>query len=90
MDFKLIDIKIKNLFGYKKASFKDLKNYNVLIGKNNAGKSNLFRILVSLSEFFKGEKIGPNILFDGDINNDASLMLTFSRSLPREVICNSF
>ncbi|MHA1285310.1 MAG: AAA family ATPase [Promethearchaeota archaeon] len=80
MKFKLINIEIENLFGYKNASFEDLKNYNVLIGKNNAGKSNLFRILISLDEFFEGKDLEPNILFDEDINNDASLTLTFSLS----------
>ncbi|MHA1285712.1 MAG: AAA family ATPase, partial [Promethearchaeota archaeon] len=80
MKFKLINIEIENLFGYKKASFQDLKNYNVLIGKNNAGKSNLFRILTALSNIFQGNELSPNILFDSNINKKASLTLTFSLS----------
>lgn len=53
MKFKISNIKINNFFSFKEAKFCILKDYNVLIGKNNAGKSNFFKMLNVLVRNFK-------------------------------------
>lgn len=71
MNFKLTDIRIKNFLSFKDVSFTDFKDdkiigfkdYNVLIGKNNAGKSNLFKILIELKEVLRGKSFDLNKLF---------------------------
>ncbi|MBD3212960.1 MAG: AAA family ATPase, partial [Candidatus Lokiarchaeota archaeon] len=78
MKFKLIEIKINNFFGFKEAKFLDLKNYNVLIGKNNAGKSNLFRILKLLKNISTNDvEIEKEALYDRDESLVAKINLTF-------------
>ena len=80
MKFRLTDIFINNFYGYKEAKFSDLKNYNVLIGKNNAGKSNLFRVLNLLQNLYNKQKIEKDALYDKNENLSASIDLTFELS----------
>ena len=38
-------IKIKNLLSFESVSIDDIKNINCIIGQNNAGKSNLLKLI---------------------------------------------
>ena len=81
MNLKLTDIKIQNFFGYKNAKFEGLKDYNVLIGQNNAGKSNLSRTLMSFQKIFNDKNIfDSNWLFDGKTNINITISLYFKIS----------
>ncbi len=79
LELKLKEIGIKNFLSYKDAKFLDLKNYNVLIGKNSSGKSNLIKILVFLKERYGNAIVPGNFLFD-EINSKAEIFLRFSLS----------
>lgn len=79
LELKLKEIGIKNFLSYKDAKFLDLKNYNVLIGKNSSGKSNLIKILVFLKERYGNANVPRNFLFD-EINSKAEIFLRFSLS----------
>ncbi len=80
MKFKLFEIRIKNFLSYKDARFTDLKNYNVLIGKNNAGKSNFIKILGFLHDYAKTSKFDEKYLYDESKDVDAKISLTFELS----------
>ncbi len=84
MLFELTKVEVKNFLSYRDTEFSDLKNYNVLIGKNNAGKSNLFKLFKLISRNITFEK---GYLFDNYDNLDASISLTFKLSddLKREI-----
>ena len=79
LELKLKDIGIKNFLSYKDAKYSDLKNFNILIGKNNSGKSNLIKILVFLKERFSNMNFSKSFLFD-EINSKAEISLRFSLS----------
>ncbi|MBA7680772.1 hypothetical protein ES703_89093 [subsurface metagenome] len=53
MELKLEKIEFFHFLSYVTAEFSNLKNYNVLIGKNNSGKSNLFKIFRMLKENYQ-------------------------------------
>ena len=80
LKFTLSSIKIKNFLSYKDAEFEKLKDYNVLIGKNNAGKSNLFRILSLLEQNAKSNTFHKSYLYDESEDLDANIYLTFKLS----------
>jgi len=82
--FKLEKVEVKNFLSYKDTNFLDLKNYNVLIGKNNSGKSNLFKLFKLISRNITFEN---SYLFNNDDDLDASISLTFKLSddLRREI-----
>ncbi len=82
--FELEKVEVKNFLSYKDTNFSDLKNYNVLIGKNNAGKSNLFKLFKLISRNITFEN---SYLFNNDDDLDASISLTFKLSddLRREI-----
>jgi len=77
---KLTDVEIKNFLSYKDAKFSSFKNYNVLIGKNSSGKSNLFKILDLLINTYKTEKFSENFLFDENEELNSEITLTFKLS----------
>lgn len=78
--FKLSEIRIKNFLSYKDARFTDLKNYNVIIGKNNAGKSNFIKILGFLHYYAKTSSFNEKYLYDKSLDIDAKISLTFKLS----------
>ena len=84
MVFELKKVEVKNFLSYRDTNFSDIKNYNVLIGKNNAGKSNLFKLFKLISRNITFEK---DYLFNNDDNLDPSISLTFklSNGLRREI-----
>ncbi len=84
MSFELKKVEVKNFLSYRDTDFSDLKNYNVLVGKNNAGKSNLFKLFKLISRNITFENA---YLFNSDENLDASISLIFKLSddLRREI-----
>ena len=87
MKFRISDIEIKNFYSFKNAKYHNIKDYNVIIGKNNAGKSNLFKLLDNFIALFKDGKIEKNYLYNENVNLDAYLSITFKLSKEyREVI----
>lgn len=72
-----------NLLSYKKANFSDIKNYNVLIGKNNAGKSNLFKIFKALVLNAQEGIFTESIVFNGEEQDRTEISLTLE-------LCNKF
>ena len=42
---KITEIYIKNLFSYEEFEIRLDKNFNIIVGPNNAGKTNLFRVI---------------------------------------------
>jgi len=86
LKFKLIEIEIENFLSYKKARFTDIKNYNVLVGKNNSGKSNLIKILKFFGDHFSDSikesvsNFNTSLLFDSNIEETANISLIFKLS----------
>ncbi len=76
----MFEIRIKNFLSYKDARFNDLKNYNVLIGKNNAGKSNFIKILGFLHDYANTSYFDKKYLYDESKDVDAKISLTFELS----------
>ncbi|MFX1569665.1 MAG: AAA family ATPase [Promethearchaeota archaeon] len=77
MKFKIKEIQIRNLLSYKKANFPDIKNYNVLIGKNNAGKSNLFKIFKALVLNAHEGLFTDSIIFNDEEQDVTEISITF-------------
>lgn len=73
-------MRIKNFLSYKDARFTDLKNYNVLIGKNNAGKSNFIKILGFLNDYVKTSIFDNKYLYDESSDIETKISLTFKLS----------
>lgn len=82
MKFKIVHIEIDNFFSFKQSKFENISDYNVIIGKNNSGKSNLFKILEIIKNDFSTSKndYDSSILFDSDENIKAKLSITFKLS----------
>ncbi len=83
MRFKITEIEIINLLSYKKAKFADIKNYNVLIGKNNAGKSNLFKIFKALVLNAQEGIFTKSIIFNNEEQDNTEISITLE-------LCNEF
>jgi len=81
MDLILDSIKIKNFLSYKEVTFSDFKRYNVLIGKNNVGKSNLFKIFEMLLNNYQDKSFSKNYLFNEDDRLEAEIIATFKISV---------
>ncbi len=80
MKFKLSEVRIKNFLSYKDATFSGINKYNVLIGKNNSGKSNLIKIMKFLHSNCQNNEFDPSILYDSKEDIDAELILTIKLS----------
>ncbi len=78
MNIKLSGIEIKNFLSYKDAKFEDFKDYNVIIGKNSSGKSNLFKIFKILQDSYSERKVNREQYYDGDETLPLELNLIFS------------
>ena len=87
MDLTLETIEIKNFLSYRQAKFANIKNYNVLIGRNSSGKSNLFKIFEMIRNNYYGSELSINYLFEAnqDIQAEISLTFTISDSIRRKL-----
>lgn len=78
MRLDLEKIQIENFYSYKNVIYDNFKNYNVIIGKNNSGKSNLFKLFNLLKNNAIDNDIKVNDLFDEDLELDNKVALVFS------------
>jgi len=78
MRLDLEKIQIENFYSYKNVTYKKFKNYNVIIGKNNSGKSNLFKLFNLLKKNTNNDDIKVNDLFDEDLELDNKITLVFN------------
>ncbi len=86
MELQLKEIGIKNFLSYKDAKFIDLKNFNVLIGKNSSGKSNLVKILEFLRERFYSTNFTKNYFYnENDSKAEIYLRFLLSKSLREKI-----
>ncbi len=79
LKLKLKETSIKNILSYKNAKFTGFRNYNVLIGKNNSGKSNLFKIFELTKDIYdRGiSEIPKSFIFDEDVNLEGEIKFKF-------------
>ena len=70
------------------AEFSNLNNYNVLIGKNNSGKSNLFKIFRMLKKNYQNGAFSSRYIYEDNRNVEASVTLSFklAKSFRRQLL----
>src|SRR5204862_3210843 len=83
---KILEIEVKNFRSIENAQLSDLCNFNILIGKNNSGKSSVLGILNFLNRCFSGNYFQPDIdLTAGDESKILEIRLVVTPSeLERE------
>ena len=88
MKLKIEKIELFYFLSYMIAEFSNLNNYNVLIGKNNSGKSNLFKIFRMLKENYQNGAFSSRYIYEDNKGVEASILLSFnlSRSFRRELL----
>jgi len=88
LDLFLTEVEIKNVLSYRNSKFSNLKNFNVLIGKNNVGKSNLFKILQIIKKNLHNSKLESGLLFNNntDLKGQISLTFSFSKDFLRNLL----
>lgn len=81
---RLYSVSVKNVLSFKSAKFNNIGKFGVIIGANNAGKSNFFKILKfldtpsRLTNFANGvDSIEKNFFFNGKKPEDAELSFDF-------------
>ena len=80
MKFRLSEIRIKNFLSYRDVTFSEINRFNVLIGKNNSGKSNLIKIMKFLQNNAKTDEFDRSFLYDSKEDIDAEIILTIKLS----------
>lgn len=80
MELMIEKIELFHFLSYVKAEFSNLNNYNVLIGKNNSGKSNLFKIFRMLKENYQNGAFSSRYIYENNKNFEASIVLSFKLS----------
>ncbi len=78
MRLDLEKIQIENFYSYKNVIYENFKRYNVIIGKNKSGKSNLFKLFNLLKKNANNIDIKANDLFDEAFNLDNKVTLVFN------------
>ncbi len=88
MKLDLEKIKIENFFSYKNATFDNFKAFNVIIGKNNSGKSNLFKLFSLLKKNTFNNDIKASDIYDEniDLDNRINLIFNIKNELRAEII----
>lgn len=71
---RLHKVRIKNILSFKESEFSEIGPFGVIIGTNNSGKSNFFRVLMDLELFYS---MSQNYLFFGSEPKDAEILLEF-------------
>ena len=65
-------VKLNNFLSFKEAEYDNLKNYNVIIGKNSSGKSNLFKVFQMICDAYKNKKrFNKNLLYNAKESESA-------------------
>src|SRR5260370_599844 len=71
-------IEIKNYRSLEHVKLDNLQNFNVLIGRNNAGKSSVFLALSQLGQMLQSQAQMPaEVLIDRDQSKSVEIHLTF-------------
>jgi predicted ATPase len=74
----LSSLSIKNYRSLEDVELENLSQFNVLIGRNNAGKSSVFNVLLMISRVFRGEGvIWERVISRRDMNRELKLVLMF-------------
>ena len=81
MKLKIEKIELFHFLSYVTAEFSNLNNYNVLIGKNNSGKSNLFKIFRMLKENYQNGAFSSRYIYEDNTGVEASVILSFKLSI---------
>src|SRR5260370_6619808 len=76
----LHSLEIKNYRSLENVKLDNLKQFNVLIGRNNAGKSSVFLALYDLIGVFQGRNISLDAITDRDASRPFEVILTFKPS----------
>lgn len=81
-------VKISNFLSFKEAEYTNLKNYNVIIGKNSSGKSNLLKVFKMICDAYHNRKgFNKNLLYNAQENKSAHIVLEleFSSEFRKEL-----
>jgi len=78
MSLDLEKIQIENFYSYKNVIYDNFKNYNVIIGKNKSGKSNLFKLFNLLKRNTDNSDFKVIDIYDEDLELDNKIALVFS------------
>jgi len=74
-------VKLNNFLSFKEAEYTDLKNYNVIIGKNSSGKSNLFKVFQMICDvYYNKKRFNKNFLYNALERESAEIVLEFEFS----------
>src|SRR2546423_13763256 len=73
----LHSVEIKNYRSLEHVKLENLQHFNVLIGRNNAGKSSVFLALEQLGRLYQGHVFPQEVLTDRDSNRALEIQLTF-------------
>src|SRR5260370_37095453 len=76
----LHSLEIKNYRSLENVKLDNLKQFNVLLGRNNAGKSSVFLALYDLIGVFQGRNISLDAITDRDASRPFEVILTFKPS----------
>src|SRR5438105_2455032 len=76
----LHEVEIKNYRSLEHIRLDGLQQFNVLIGRNNAGKSSVFLALYDLYKILTGTGYSPDILTDRDARRTLEISLIFKPS----------
>src|SRR5260370_27462915 len=68
---------IKNYRSLEHVTLDNLQHFNVLIGRNNAGKSSVFLALSQLGLVLQGQSLPPEVLTDRDPGRSVEIQLIF-------------
>jgi hypothetical protein len=81
----LHSLEIKNYRSLEHVKLDNLQHFNVLIGRNNAGKSSVFLALQQLGGVLQGGAFPPEVLTERNPNRSLEIHITFkTRSQERE------
>ena len=76
----LYALEIKNYRSLEHIKLDNLQQFNVLIGRNNAGKSSVLLALAQLGFALKGQGMPGEVLTDRDASRSVEIILTFKPS----------
>ncbi|HYT43424.1 MAG TPA: AAA family ATPase, partial [Methylomirabilota bacterium] len=77
----LHSLEIQNFRSLEHIKLDNLQGFNVLIGRNNAGKSSVFQALYDLiGVFLQGRNISLDVITDRDASRPFEVILTFKPS----------
>jgi predicted ATP-dependent endonuclease of OLD family len=78
-------IKIKNLLSFEHVSINEIKDINCIIGQNNAGKSNLLKLISYFYSKLENKKVTPPD-FHNDYDNFGSISIIFDTTRIKQIV----